>query len=60
MIDKLTKEIWRFRLNWILTSFVLAVLYVSGIKDQFSSLHRYVTNPELQSLNGTHRHEVSI
>ncbi len=54
------KEIWRFRLNWALTSFIVAVLYVSGIKDQFSSLHRYVTNPLPQHLNKTARHDVSI
>ena len=49
-MNKLKKELWRLRINWVLSSFLVSVLYVGTAKDVFASLHRFVTNPTMEDM----------
>lgn len=49
--DKLQKEVWRFRLNWLYTTVAAVLLSISEIAVS-SSFHQFVTNPRSNS-NGT-------
>ncbi len=53
MRKKLGNGIWRLRINWTFSAFLLSVLYNSTIVDQISSNHRFVTNPKQKALNET-------
>ncbi|XP_064399677.1 uncharacterized protein LOC135346102 isoform X2 [Halichondria panicea] len=53
MKKKLGNEIWRLRINWTFSAFLLSVLWTSTFLDQMSSNHRFVTNPKQKDLNQT-------
>ena len=49
-MNSLKKELWRLRINWALSSFLVSVLYVGTSMDLFASLHRFVTNPTMENI----------
>ena len=53
MKKKLGNEIWRLRINWTFSAFLISVLWTSTVIDQMSSNHRFVTNPKQKDLNQT-------
>ncbi len=53
MKKKLGNEIWRLRINWTFSAFLIPVLWTSTVLDQMSSNHRFVTNPKQKDLNQT-------
>ncbi len=54
-MDKIrsTKELWRLGLNTFLTQIMAGLLYSVSVIGYLPSLHRFVTNPTLDNLNGT-------
>ena len=44
--DKLSRKLWRLRINGFLTQILMALLFSICTTDFLSSFHRFVTNPK--------------
>ena len=47
--DKLSRELWRLRINGFLTQILMALLFSICTTDFLSSFHRFVINPKKEN-----------
>ncbi len=48
-----SRELLRLGINTLLTQVLAGILYMLGVIGYLPSLHRFVTNPTQENLNGT-------
>ncbi len=51
-------ELWRLGINSTLTQLLAAMLYSISVISYLPSIHRFVTNPTEENLNGTSHFKV--